>query len=300
MQIYPLRLLPSGMSFDFVSFRRVSYVLSILLSILSIALVLTKQFNFGIDFAGGITMEIRAAKELDIKLAREVLNKLDIGEVAIAHFGTQNDLSIRVGIKGESDLMASVDKIKSALREHFDYSIEYRKVDFVGPQVGAELIYSGLMALSLSFVGIMIYIWARFEWYFGLGVLIALIHDAILALGFMSLTGLDFNLSSIAAILTVIGYSVNDSVVIYDRIRENLRKYSKKPIAEIINISVNETLSRTTLTVLTTLLANLSLIVFGGEALHSFSMLVFVGIIAGTYSSIFISAPILTALRPKG
>ena len=155
------------------------------------------------------------------------------------------------------------------------------------------------MAMIFSFLAIMVYVWIRFEWQFGVGVLIALVHDVILSLGFMSITRFDFNLSTIAAILTIIGYSVNDSVVIYDRIRENLRKFGKKPINEIINLSVNETLSRTTLTVLTTLLANLALVFFGGEAIHSFSVLVFFGILMGTYSSIFISAPILTLFTSK-
>jgi len=195
--------------------------------------------------------------------------------------------------------MENIALIKKALQEKFPYEFDYRKVDFVGPQVGDQMIKSGSMAMVLSFLAIMIYIWIRFEWNFGIGVLIALLHDVVLSLGFMSITEYDFNLSTIAAILTVIGYSVNDSVVIYDRIRENLRKYSKKAFSDIINLSVNETLSRTTITVFTTLLANLALILLGGEAIRSFSMLVFVGIFIGTYSSIFISAPILTLFNSK-
>jgi preprotein translocase subunit SecF len=228
-----------------------------------------------------------------------VLGNLDIGEVVLQNFGTSHDLSIRVGVSSEEDLMQNIALIKQTLQDKFSYNFDYRKVDFVGPQVGNQMIRSGTMAMILSFLGIMLYIWIRFEWHFGMGVLVALCHDVIISLGFMSITSYDFNLSTIAAILTVIGYSVNDSVVIYDRIRENLRKYSRKEMNEIINLSINETLSRTTITALTTLLANLALILLGGEAIRSFSVLVFFGIFVGTYSSIFISAPLLTLFNFK-
>lgn len=294
MQLFPLRLLPNKTNFDFMSLRKVNYAISIVLTILSIALIGINKFNFGIDFAGGISIDIRINKEADLAKMREVLGDLNIGEVVLQNFGSPYDLSIRVGSSSEEDLVKNIELIKKALADNFDYEFDYRKVDFVGPQVGSQLIEAGSMAMVLSFIAIMVYIWLRFEWHFGIGVLIALVHDAILSLGFMSLTRLDFNLSTVAAILTIIGYSVNDSVVIYDRIRENLRKYSKKSLPELINVSLNETLSRTTLTVLTTLLANLALVLFGGEALKSFSILLFFGIVAGTYSSIFISAPILT------
>ncbi|KJV89151.1 protein-export membrane protein SecF [Rickettsia bellii str. RML An4] len=257
------------------------------------------KFNFGIDFAGGIVIEVRLDQTPDLPKMRQVLGELGIGEVVLQNFGSERDLSIRFGSSSEDNLMKNIELIKSTLQNNFPYNFEYRKVDFVGPQVGRQLIEAGTMAMLFSFAAIMIYIWVRFEWYFGLGILIALVHDVILALGFMSITKLDFNLSTIAAVLTIIGYSVNDSVVIYDRIRENLRKYHKKGITEIINLSINETLSRTILTVVTTLLANLALVLFGGEAIRSFSVLVFFGIIAGTYSSIFISAPILTIFANK-
>ncbi len=299
MQLYPLRLLPDHINFDFMRFKRVSYSLSIILSILSIIWIGIFKFNFGIDFAGGIVIEVRIDQVPDLPKIREALGALKLGEVTIQNFGSQYDLSIRVGSHSEDRLIQNIELIKSTLKNSFPYVFEYRKVDFVGPQIGSQLIKSGLLALVLSFIAIMIYTWIRFEWYFGLGILIALIHDAILSLGFMSIMKLDFNLSSIAAILTIIGYSVNDSVVIYDRIRENLRKLPKKSISQIINLSINETLSRTTLTVTTTLLANLALVIYGGEAIYSFSVLVFFGIIAGTYSSIFISAPILTLFWVK-
>lgn len=298
MQLYPLRLFTAKAEFDFMNFKKYSYSLSIILSILSILWIGIYKFNFGIDFAGGISIEVRTNQEADLPKMREALGKLGIGEVVLLKFGTENDLSIRVGSNSE-DRMKDIELIKTTLKNNFPYEFEYRKVDFVSPQVGSQLVQSGAMAMGLAFLAIMIYIWIRFEWYFGLGVLVALLHDVVLGLGFMSVTRFDFNLSTVAAVLTIIGYSVNDSVVIYDRIRENLRKYANKPINDIINLSVNETLSRTTLTVLTTLLANLALVIFGGEAIRSFSILVFFGIMVGTYSSIFISAPILTLFHIK-
>lgn len=299
MQLYPLRLLPDKIDFDFMNFKKISYTLSIILSLISILWVGIYKFNFGIDFAGGIVIEVRLDQAPDLPKMREVLGDLGIGEVVLQNFGSERDLSIRFGSNSEDNLRKNIELIKSTLQENFPYKFEYRKVDFVGPQVGQQLINAGALAMLFSFAAIMVYIWIRFEWYFGLGILVALVHDVILSLGFMSMTGLDFNLSTIAAILTIIGYSVNDSVVIYDRIRENLRKSHKKVITQIINVSINETLSRTILTVVTTLLANLALVIFGGEAIRSFSVLVFFGIIAGTYSSIFISAPILTLFATK-
>ncbi|MDC0865040.1 protein translocase subunit SecF [Rickettsiaceae bacterium] len=299
MRIFPLRFFPAKPNFDFMGIKSFSYGLSIILLTLSLVWAGIYKFNFGIDFIGGISMEVRTNEEPDLAKMRDVLGQLDIGEVVLQNFGTSRDLSIRVGVSDEEKLMENITLIKQALQKNFSYEFDYRKVDFVGPQVGDQMIKSGTMAMVLSFLAIMIYIWIRFEWNFGIGVLIALLHDVILSLGFMSITEYDFNLSTIAAILTVIGYSVNDSVVIYDRIRENLRKYNKKAFSDIINLSVNETLSRTTITVFTTLLANLALITLGGEAIRSFSVLVFVGIFIGTYSSIFISAPILTLFNSK-
>ncbi|MCC8417079.1 MAG: protein translocase subunit SecF [Rickettsia endosymbiont of Bryobia graminum] len=299
MQLYPLRLLPDKINFDFMKFKKVSYSLSIILTLISFICIGKFGFNFGIDFVGGIIIEARVDQKPDLAKMREVLNNLKIGEVTLQTFGTEGDISIKVGSNNEDSLMQNIDLIKSTLQEQFSYKFDYRKVDFVGPQVGNQLIDAGVTALVLAFIAIMLYTWIRFEWYFGLGILVALLHDAILSLGFMSIMKLDFNLSTVAAILTIIGYSVNDSVVIYDRIRENLRKSHQKVMSQIINNSINETLSRTTSTVITTLLANLALVIFGGEAIYSFSLLVFFGIIAGTYSSIFISAPILTLFISK-
>jgi len=299
MQLFPLKIFPSNTNFDFMRVKNLNYALSVFLFILSLVWIGIYKFNFGIDFAGGISMELRINQTPDLAKMRMILNELNIGEIVLQNFGSDKDISIRAGISSEENLMHNIELIKSALKQNFPYEIEYRKVDFVGPQVGNQMIQSGIMAMLLSFLSIMVYIWIRFEWQFGIGVLAALIHDAVLSLGFLSATKLDFNLSTIAAILTIIGYSVNDTVVIYDRIRENLRKYNKKTIGTIINMSVNETLSRTTITVFTTLLANLALILYGGEAIKSFSVLVFFGILIGTYSSIIISAPIITLFNFK-
>lgn len=299
MQLFPLKIVPSNTNFDFMRIKNLNYTLSVFLFVFSIVWIGIYKFNFGIDFAGGISMELRINQAPDLAKMRTVLNELNIGEIVLQNFGSDKDISIRAGISSEENLMHNIELIKSTLKQNFPYEIEYRKVDFVGPQVGNQMIKSGIMAMLLSFLSIMVYIWIRFEWQFGIGVLAALVHDAVLSLGFLSATKLDFNLSTIAAILTIIGYSVNDTVVIYDRIRENLRKYNKKTIGTIINMSINETLSRTTITVFTTLLANLALILYGGEAIKSFSILVFFGILIGTYSSIFISAPIITLFNFK-
>lgn len=284
------------MNIPFMEVRSISFGISSFLSLISIVLTLWFGLNLGIDFTGGIVIEAKIPEAIEIGLMRESLTKLNIGEISLQTSGTENEIMIKIGQSKGVEVPDVVSRVKNALQSLLGKEIIYKKIDFVGPQVGAQLIWSGTQALTLCFIGIMIYVAVRFEWQFGVGVLIALIHDVILSVGFMSLTQLDFSLSSIAALLTIIGYSVNDSVVIYDRVRENLRKYRKKTIEEIINISTNETLSRTTMTVITTLIANLALIIWGGRELRSFSILVFFGISAGTYSSIFISAPILKVL----
>lgn len=283
---------------DFIKMKNFNYGLSLMLFVLSLLLVAWRGLNFGIEFTGGVELELRATKEIDVATVRHALVQAQIGEIIVQHIDTPRDLSVKIGAHGASDATAAaIESAKAVLGNTLGSDVEYRKVDIVGPQVGKYLINSGIKAMTLSFLAIAGYIWVRFEWQFGLGVLLALVHDAVLSLGFMSLTHMDFNLSSIAALLTIIGYSVNDSVVIYDRVRTNLRQYASYSVNEIINLSVNQTLSRTTLTVFSTLIANLALIVFGGGEIRSFSVLVFFGIIAGTYSSIFISAPILTLFK---
>lgn len=285
----------SHTNIDFMKPHKIALIASVICMIGSIALVGIKGMNFGIDFAGGILIEARVEQGLDIGKVRELLTA-EVHDVQIQNVD-EKDLLIRVA-KTDEEQSVVVKKIQEILNKNFG-EVEYRKVDYVGPQVGAELVWKGFMALLMSFVFIMIYIWVRFDWQFGLGGIFALLHDAILTLGFYAISGLEFNLTSIAAILTVIGYSINDSVVIYDRIRENLRRYKKMDLANLINSSANSTLSRTILTSSVTLVSLLALIIFGGEALYSFSMATFFGIIIGTYSSIYISAPILIYLDPR-
>lgn len=275
--------------------HKLALYMSVVCIIGSLALVFVKGLNFGIDFAGGILIEARMQEGVDVSKVRELVSA-EIKDVQVQNVD-QKDLLIRVA-KTDEEQSVVVKKIQEILSANFS-NVEYRKIDYVGPQVGAELIKKGFLALFLSFAFIMIYIWIRFDWQFGLGGIFALIHDAVLTLGFFSLSGLEFNLTSIAAILTIIGYSINDSVVIYDRIRENLRRYKKMDLAELINSSTNSTLSRTVLTSGVTLISLLALMLYGGEALHSFSTATFVGIVIGTYSSIYISAPILIYLDPR-
>ena len=283
--------------FDFMSIHKFALTLSIISIVGSLILVFTKGLNFGIDFAGGILIEANVTKDnnkIDVANLRQILSG-QINDIHIQEAG-ENNIIIRVA-KTALDQNIVTKKIQNILEEN--YKVEYRKVDYVGPQVGSELIFKGFLALALSFIFIMIYIWIRFDWQFGIGGIFALIHDAIVTLGFFAITGLEFNLTSIAAILTIVGYSINDSVVIYDRIRENLRSYPKIDLIELINSSTNSTLSRTILTASTTLISLLALIFFGGETLFSFSAATFFGILIGTYSSIYISAPILLYFDPR-
>ncbi len=270
-------------------------IASIFCMVLSVALVFTKGLNFGIDFAGGILIEARMKETVDVAKVRELVSA-EAKDVQIQNIDNQ-DLLIRVA-KSDVEQSVLVKKLQDVLNQNFS-GIEYRKIDYVGPQVGAELIMKGTLALLMSFALIMVYIWVRFDWQFGIGGIFALLHDAVLTVGFFAITQLEFNLTSIAAILTIIGYSINDSVVIYDRIRENMIKYKKMSLADLINSSTNSTLSRTVLTAGTTLTSLIALILFGGETLKSFSIATFFGIALGTYSSIYISAPILIYFDPR-
>lgn len=292
----------SNSKIDFMKLHKLALVTSIFFIIVSIFLIFTKGLNFGIDFAGGILIEARMDEDVKVSQIRNLLAQ-EVEDVQIQNIKNENqelgksDFLIRIS-KSDQEQSDLVKKIQEILNDNFG-KIEYRKVDYVGPQIGAELIQKGMLALFLSFFFIMIYISFRFDWQFGIGAIFALIHDAILTLGFFSITQLEFNTTSIAALLTIIGYSVNDSVVIYDRIRENLRRFKKMNLHDIINNSTNATLSRTVLTSGTTLLALLVLVIFGGKVLFSFSLATFFGVLIGTYSSIYISAPILFYFDPR-
>ncbi len=299
MNIYfPLRIILDKTKIDFMRIRYFNIILSFSLLLVSIFLVSTKGLNFGIDFRGGTVIEAKLNHKADITPLYNRLHELNLGEIHLQNIDSNNIL-VKLGNTKNSDQVKNISILKTALNDYFKGDIEYSKIDFVGPQVGSDLIKNGILATLFSFIGIMCYIAFRFEWQYGFGIIIALIHDTGLTLGFMSITQLEFDLTSIAAILTVIGYSVNDSVVIYDRIRENIFKYKKISANDLINLSINETLSRTTLTVLTTLISTAALIFFGGDKLFSFSVTVFFGIAIGTYSSIYVSAPILINLGIK-
>jgi len=280
---------------DFMKFHKLALVISVVSIIASCVFVFAKGLNFGIDFAGGVLIEARIDGDFELSEVRELISS-QIKDVHIQNVDGK-DLMIRVA-KTDSDQSVIIKKVQDILGQKFS-NVEYRKVDYVGPQVGGELIQKGILALVLSFAFIMLYIWVRFDWQFGAGGIFALVHDAILTVGFYALSGLEFNLTSIAALLTVIGYSINDSVVIYDRIRDDLRRYKKMDLSKLINLSTNSTLSRTVLTSSVTLVSLLALMIFGGEALFSFSCATFVGIVIGTYSSIYISAPILLYFDPR-
>ncbi len=295
---FPLRLVPDNTKIDFMGIRYFNMAISVAMLFLSIFFITTKGLNFGIDFKGGTIIEAKLNHQADITPLYKMLEELKLGEIHLQNIDSTS-IMIKLGSNEKTDQLKNIATLKNSLNSYFKGEIKYQKIDFVGPQVGSELIKDGLLAMLFSFAGIMIYIAFRFEWQYGLGIIIALIHDTIFTLGFMSITQLDFSLTSIAAILTVIGYSVNDSVVIYDRIRENILKYKRMSAQEMINLSINETLSRTILTVATTLISTAALIFFGGENLFSFSVTVFFGIMIGTYSSIYISAPILIHLGIK-
>lgn len=290
-----LRLIPEKTSYKFVNKRGLCFVLSLIVICGTIYSLATKGLNFGIDFSGGIVIEIETEKPANLALIRANLGH----GASLQKLEKDTQVLIRLPAQKNKDQSVVVNEVKTELAEIVGGKIIYRKVDYVGPQVGSELIQNSALALALSFLAMMIFMWFRFEWQYGVGAVLALIHDATALLGFYSITGIEFDLTSVAAILTVIGYSINDSVVIYDRVRENIRKYKKMPLGELINLSVNETLSRTINTVLTVILALVALIFFGGDVLKSFSVGMLFGVVIGTYSSVYISAIILTVLDPR-
>ena len=270
-------------------------ILSISLVIISLLFLTFKGLNFGIDFKGGTLIELRATdSKINVSSLRDNLNQMNLGDVSVKNFGNQTDFLI----KFENNKMKNViEEIRINLEKSFGNNFNFRRVENVGPKVSAELLRSGVIAISVALVLMLIYIWIRFEWQFSLGAITALFHDVIVTLGLFSILGLEINLSIIAAVLTIVGYSMNDTVVIFDRVRENLRKYADIKIYELTNISINETLSRTLITSITTLLALLSIFFFGGEILKGFSLAMIFGVIFGTYSSIYIANTVLVRLN---
>ena len=270
-------------------------VLSISLVIISLIFLIFKGLNYGIDFKGGTLIELRSTdSKITVSSLRDKLNQMNLGDVSIKNFGNETDFLIKFE---NNDNKETIIKIKDNLENSFGNNFNFRRVENVGPKVSAELLKSGIIAISVALTLMLIYIWIRFEWQFSLGAILALFHDVIVTLGLFSLLGLEINLSIIAAVLTIVGYSMNDTVVIYDRVRENLRKYSDIKIYDLTNISINETLSRTLITSITTLLALLSIFFFGGEILKGFSLAMIFGVVFGTYSSIYIANTVLVRLN---
>ncbi len=281
---------------SFNKFYKSFNILSIVLIVTSLILLTFKGLNYGVDFKGGTLIELRTDLDsANIKKIRDSFNQLNLGDVSVKNFGNDTDFIIKFEKQNSND-PKFIDNIKTKLSGSIG-TVDFRRVENVGPKVSAELLQSGIIAIALSLAAMLLYIWIRFEWQFSLGAIVALFHDVIITLGVFSLFSLEINLSIVAAVLTIVGYSMNDTVVIFDRVRENLRKFSDIKIFELTNISINQTLSRTIITSATTLLALLSIFIFGGEILKGFSLAMILGVIFGTYSSIYIANPILVVLK---
>tara|TARA_B100001029_G_scaffold143061_1_gene122770 strand:- start:3327 stop:4229 length:903 start_codon:yes stop_codon:yes gene_type:complete len=286
-----------NIKYNFVSKFKLANIISILLVIISFLLILFKGLNFGIDFKGGTLIELRIdSKNIQISEIRDSFSNMNLGDLNVKEFGKTGDYLIKFEKKTFNN-KDSIKKIKNEVKNKLGSEINFRRVENVGPKVSAELLNSGILAISLALGAMLFYIWVRFEWQFSLGSIMAIFHDVFITIGIFSLLSLEINLSIVAAVLTIVGYSMNDTVVIYDRIRENLRKFSKFKIEDISNISINETLSRTIITSSTTLLALFSIFILGGEILRGFSLAMIIGVIVGTYSSIFVASPILKYLN---
>jgi preprotein translocase subunit SecF len=291
-----LRIVPDDTKFDFMRFRRISFPVSAVLSIVAILLFFFNGLNFGIDFIGGTLMEVQSKSgAADLAKMRTALSALGLGEIQLQQFGGPENVLIRVAQQpgGEEAQQAARAKVRQALGDE----VEIRREEVVGPRVSKELLAYSTIGLMTAILAILVYLWFRFEWQFALGAMIANVHDLVLTMGYMSLTQIDFDLASIAALLTILGYSLNDTVVIYDRIREMLRRYKRMSTADLLNISINSTLSRSIITHATVTLALLALLLFGGHAIHSFTATMIFGVVlVGTYTSVFIAAPILIYL----
>ena len=275
---------------NFSSKFKFANIFSLFLFLLSIIFIIFKGLNYGIDFKGGTLIEVRS-NNIETSSIRDVLKNMNLGDINVKKFGQEGDYLIKVEQMGDNNKL--IPEIKKNLSDNLSSEINFRRVENVGPKVSAELLQSGIIAISLSLAAMLFYIWVRFEWQFSIGSIIALFHDVIITLGIFSLLSLEINLSIIAAVLTIVGYSMNDTVVIYDRIRENLGKFHKLDISDIANLSINETLARTIITSVTTLLALFSIFILGGEILRGFSFAMILGVLIGTYSSIFVASPIL-------
>lgn len=292
------RFIPDDVRIGFMARRHLAMAFSGALVLLSLVLVFTVGLNFGIDFRGGSLIELRMPGPADLAAMRKVLSELDLGQVELQNFGDEREVLIRIERQegNEEAQRAAVEKVKQALVQAFGEGVEFRRAEYVGPKVSRELFWDGVFAVGLALALVLVYIWFRFEWHFGACAIIALFHDVITTVGVFVVTGYEFNLSTVAAILTIVGYSLNDTVIIYDRIRENMRRYKTMPLDELIDRSISETLARTTMTSFTTLLALVVLYVVGPSVISGFTFAMIWGVIVGTYSSIYIAAPILIHL----
>ena len=279
---------------NFSSKFKYTNIFSLILFSLSIIFIIFKGLNYGIDFKGGTLIELRS-NNVEASSIRDVLKNMNLGDINVKKFGQEGDYLIKVEQMGDNNKL--IPEIKKSLSDNLTSEVNFRRVENVGPKVSAELLQSGIIAISLSLAAMLFYIWVRFEWQFSIGSIVALFHDVIITLGIFSILSLEINLSIIAAALTIVGYSMNDTVVIYDRIRENLGKYHRLNISEIANLSINETLTRTIITSITTLLALFSIFILGGEILRGFSFAMILGVLIGTYSSIFVASPILGTFK---
>jgi preprotein translocase subunit SecF len=295
--IRPLIVIRRVPKIDFMRWHVFGFAFSILLGVVSIGLCLSIGLNLGIDFKGGLLIEVKTQGPADLAAMRGKIDALHMGEASLQNFGAPDEVLIRLPQQagGDKAQAAAITAVKQALGE----GVDYRRQEVVGPSVGSELIRAGALATVLALAAILVYIWFRFEWQFGVGATISTIHDVVTTVGLFAIFQLEFNLTTLAAILTVAGYSINDTVVIYDRVREAMRKHRTMPFRELINLALNETLSRTILTVSTVALAVLSLLFFGGEVLKGFSIAMLWGIVIGTYSSLFIAAPIIYYIQPS-
>jgi len=293
----PLIVIRRIPNINFMGLHKFGFALSLVMTLGSIVLFLVQGLNYGIDFSGGTIIEARTSGPADLATMRSQLDGLGLGDVSLQGFGSPNDVLIRLQRQpgGDADQERAVQLVKQKLGN----SVEYRRTEVVGPTVGAELIRAGTIATVLALFAIAVYVWFRFEWPFGVGAMLSTLHDTVTTVGLFALLQIEFNLTTLAAILTIAGYSINDTVVIYDRVRETMRKHRSMEFTTLINKSLNETLSRTILTVSTTALAVLSLLIFGGEVLRGFSIAMLWGIVVGTYSSLFIAAPLLYYIQPK-
>lgn len=293
-----LRIVPDNTKFGFMRFRRVSFPFSALASIVAVVAFLLFGMNVGIDFKGGTVVEMQSrGASVDIAAIRAATHQLGLGEVEVQEFGGGRDVLLRVSLQEGGDKAQT--EVVAKLRQAFEAGFEFRRVEVVGPRVSEELVQNGTIGVLLAILVILVYLWFRYEWEFAVGAVIATMHDLVLTIGFYAVTQLQFDQTSIAAILTIIGYSLNDTVVVYDRVRELLRKYKKMPMADLLDLSMNSTLTRTVITSMTTFLALIALAIFGGEAIRGFCLAMLFGIVIGTYSSIFIAAPILIYLGVK-